>query len=120
MAMYRAPLRDMSFVLRELAGIGEIAKLPGFEETADVLDPVLAEAATFAREVLDPLNASGDRVGCAWRDGEVTTPPGFKDAYKQFAQAGWIGLPVAAEFGGQGLPHVVLGAVLEMWNAANI
>src|SRR5665213_602418 len=63
MASYRAPLRDMSFVLRELAGIDEIAKLPGFEETLDVLDPVLGEAATFAREVLDPLNASGEWAG---------------------------------------------------------
>jgi acyl-CoA dehydrogenase len=120
MASYRAPLRDMSFVLRELAGIDEIAKLPGFEETAEVLDPVLEEAATFANEVLDPLNVVGDRAGCTWKDGEVTTPPGFKAAYKQFADAGWIGLPVQAEYGGQGLPHVLLGAVLEMWNGANV
>jgi acyl-CoA dehydrogenase len=120
MASYRAPLRDMSFVLRELAGIDEIAKLPGFEETVEVLDPVLEEAATFASEVLDPLNAIGDRAGCTWKDGEVTTPPGFKAAYHQFAQAGWIGLPVQTEYGGQGLPHVLLGAVLEMWNGANV
>jgi alkylation response protein AidB-like acyl-CoA dehydrogenase len=120
MASYRAPLRDMSFVLRELAGIDDIATLPGFEETVDVLDPVLAEAATFAAEVLDPLNASGDRAGCTWKDGEVTTPPGFKDAYKQFAQTGWIGLPVPTRYGGQGLPQVLLGAVLEMWNGANV
>ena len=120
MASYRAPLRDMSFVLRELAGIDDIATLPGFEETVEVLDPVLAEAATFAAEVLDPLNAVGDRAGCTWKDGEVTTPPGFKDAYKQFAQAGWIGLPVATEYGGQGLPQLLLGAVLEMWNGANV
>ena len=86
MASYRAPLRDMSFVLRELAGIDEIAKLPGFEETVEVLDPVLEEAATFASEVLDPLNAIGDREGCVWKDGEVTTPCGFKEAYHQFAQ----------------------------------
>jgi 3-(methylthio)propanoyl-CoA dehydrogenase len=120
MARYRAPLRDMSFVLRELAGIDEIAKLPGFEETVEVLDPVLAEAAAFAADVLDPLNVSGDRTGCTWKDGEVTTPPGFKDAYRQFAQAGWIGLPVASENGGQGLPQALLGAVLEMWNGANV
>ncbi len=120
MASYRAPLRDMSFVLRELAGIAEIAALPGFEETVDVLDPVLAEAATFAAEVLDPLNASGDRAGATWNDGVVTMPSGFKAAYQQFAQAGWIGLPVSAEFGGQGLPQILLGAVLEMWNAANV
>jgi acyl-CoA dehydrogenase len=120
MASYRAPLRDMSFVLRELAGVDEIAKLPGFEETVEVLDPVLEEAATFAAEVLDPLNVVGDREGCVWHDGEVTTPRGFKEAYKQFAQAGWIGLPVQTEYGGQGLPHVLLGAVLEMWNGANV
>src|SRR5665213_2698769 len=120
MAMYRAPLRDMSFVLRELAGIDDIAKLPGFEETVEVLDSVLAEAAAFAAHVLDPLNAAGDRAGCTWKDGEVSTPAGFKDAYRQFAQAGWIGLPVATEYGGQGLPHVLLGAVLEMWNGANV
>ena len=64
MATYRAPLRDMAFVLRELAGIDDIATLPGFEETIEVLDPVLAEAAAFAADVLDPLNASGDRAGC--------------------------------------------------------
>jgi len=120
MAMYRAPLRDMSFVLRELAGIDDIAKLPGFEETVEVLDSVLAEAAAFAAHVLDPLNAAGDRAGCTWKDGEVSTPAGFKDAYRQFAQAGWIGLPVATEHGGQGLPQLLLGAVLEMWNAANV
>jgi 3-(methylthio)propanoyl-CoA dehydrogenase len=120
MARYRAPLRDMSFVLRELAGIDDIAKLPGFEETVEVLDPVLAEAAAFAGDVLDPLNVSGDRAGSTWKDGEVTTPPGFKDAYRQFAQAGWIGLPVATENGGQGLPQALLGAVLEMWNGANV
>jgi alkylation response protein AidB-like acyl-CoA dehydrogenase len=120
MATYRAPVRDMAFVLRELAGIDDIATLPGFEETVEVLDPVLAEAATFAAEVLDPINASGDRAGCTWNDGVVTTPPGFKAAYQQFARAGWIGLPVATQHGGQGLPQVLLGAVLEMWNGANV
>jgi alkylation response protein AidB-like acyl-CoA dehydrogenase len=120
MASYRAPLRDMSFVLRELAGVDAIAALPGFEETVDVLDPVLEEAATFARDVLDPINASGDREGCTWHDGAVTTPTGFKEAYHRFAQAGWIGLPVATEYGGQGLPQLLLGPVLEMWNAANV
>ena len=119
MARYRAPLRDMTFVLRELAGIDAIAALPGFEETLDVLEPILAEAATFASEVLDPLNASGDREGCRWHDGEVTTPTGFKEAYQQFARAGWIGLPVSSAYGGGGLPQLVLAPVLEMWNAAN-
>jgi 3-(methylthio)propanoyl-CoA dehydrogenase len=120
MGVYRAPLRDMQFALRELADIEGIARLPGCEETLDVLDPVLDEAAAFAAGVLDPLNRTSDKVGCTWKDGDVTTPPGFKDAYKKFAEAGWIGLPVPAEYGGQGLPQILLGPTLEMWNAANI
>ncbi|HYZ15632.1 MAG TPA: acyl-CoA dehydrogenase, partial [Candidatus Acidoferrum sp.] len=74
----------------------------------------------FATEVLDPINQSGDNEGCTWNDGVVTTPTGFKEAYKAFAQAGWIGLPVSVEHGGQGLPQVLLGPTLEMWNAANV
>ncbi len=120
MSVYRAPLRDMQFALRELAGIEEIAKLPGCEETLDVLDSVLEEAAAFASGVLDPLNRTGDTAGCTWKNGEVATAPGFKEAYKKFADAGWIGLPVPAEYGGQGLPQMLLGPTLEMWNAANI
>ncbi|GAC1570879.1 MAG: acyl-CoA dehydrogenase [Candidatus Elarobacter sp.] len=120
MSTYRAPLRDMQFVLRELAGVDEIAKLPGYEDSADVIDAILEEASTFATEVLDPINQSGDKEGCTWKNGEVTTPKGFKEAYKAFAQAGWIGLPVSAEHGGQGLPSVLLGPTLEMWNGANV
>ncbi|HEY0382665.1 MAG TPA: acyl-CoA dehydrogenase C-terminal domain-containing protein [Candidatus Elarobacter sp.] len=120
MSTYRAPLRDMQFVLRELAGVEEIAKLPGYEDTTDVLDAILEEASTFASEVLAPLNQSGDQEGCTWNDGVVTTPKGFKEAYHQFAKAGWIGLPVPAEYGGQGLPQIMLGPTLEMWNAANM
>ncbi|HEV2737710.1 MAG TPA: acyl-CoA dehydrogenase C-terminal domain-containing protein [Candidatus Elarobacter sp.] len=120
MSTYRAPLRDMQFVLRELAGVEEIAKLPGYEDTTDVLDAILEEASTFASEVLAPLNQSGDQEGCTWNDGVVTTPKGFKEAYHQFANAGWIGLPVQAEYGGQGLPQIMLGPTLEMWNAANM
>jgi 3-(methylthio)propanoyl-CoA dehydrogenase len=120
MSTYRAPLRDMQFALRELAGIEEVAKLPGCEETLEVLDSVLEEAASFAAGVLDPLNRSGDKEGCTWNAGEVKTPAGFKEAYKKFADAGWIGLPVPAEYGGQGLPQILLGPTLEMWNAANI
>jgi 3-(methylthio)propanoyl-CoA dehydrogenase len=120
MSVYRAPLRDMHFALRELAGIDEIAELPGCEETLDVLDSVLEEAAAFASGVLDPLNRTGDKAGCEFKDGAVTTPSGFKEAYKKFADAGWIGLPVPEEYGGQGLPQMLLGPTLEMWNAANI
>ncbi|MEO6913401.1 MAG: acyl-CoA dehydrogenase C-terminal domain-containing protein [Candidatus Baltobacteraceae bacterium] len=120
MSTYAAPLRDMQFVLRELAGVDEIAKLPGFEDTTDVLESILEEAGAFATGVLDPLNRSADKEGCTWKDGEVTTPKGFKEAYSQFAKAGWIGLPVQPEYGGQGLPQLMLGPTLEMWNAANI
>ena len=119
MSTYRAPLRDMQFVLRELAGLDDVAKLPGFEDTTDVLDAVLEEASTFASEVLDPINRIGDTAGCTFKDGEVATAPGFKEAYHQFAKAGWIGLPVSPEFGGQGLPQLLLGPTLEMWNGAN-
>ncbi len=110
----------MQFVLRELAALDELSKLPGFEEAAGVADPVLEEAASFAAGVLDPINQSGDREGCTWRDGVVTTPKGFKEAYAQFARGGWIGLAVPPEHGGQGLPAVLSGATLEMWNAANV
>ena len=120
MSTYRAPLRDMQFVLRELAGVDEVAKLPGFEDTTDVLESILEEAGSFATGVLDPLNRVADKEGCTWNDGEVTTPKGFKEAYKKFADAGWIGLPVPDEYGGQGLPSLLLGPTLEMWNAANI
>ena len=120
MSTYQAPLRDMQFVLRELTPIEEIAKLPGYEDTLDVVDSILEEANSFASGVLDPVNHSADKEGCTWKDGEVTTPKGFKEAYKKFADAGWIGLPVSAEYGGQGLPSLLLGPTLEMWNGANI
>ncbi|HEY5341727.1 MAG TPA: acyl-CoA dehydrogenase, partial [Candidatus Aquilonibacter sp.] len=108
------------FVLRELAGVDEVAKLPGFEDTTDVWESILDEAGSFATGVLDPLNRVADKEGCTWNNGKVTTPKGFKEAYKKFADAGWIGLPVPAEYGGQGLPQLLLGPTLEMWNAANI
>jgi alkylation response protein AidB-like acyl-CoA dehydrogenase len=110
----------MQFALREIAGVEDVAKLPGCEDTMDVLDSILEEAGAFATGVLDPLNRIGDKEGCKWHDGEVTTPKGFKEAYKKFADAGWIGLPVPAEYGGQGLPSILLGPTLEMWNASNI
>ncbi len=120
MSSYRAPLRDMQFVLRELAGVDAIAQLPGFEDTPGVLDAILEEASAFAGGVLDPINRTGDIEGCTWKDGAVTTPTGFKEAYSQFAKAGWIGLPVSPKHGGQGLPQLLLGPTLEMWNGANV
>jgi 3-(methylthio)propanoyl-CoA dehydrogenase len=120
MSTYQAPLRDMQFVLRELADVDEVAKLPGYEDTLEVVDSILEEAASFATGVLDPLNRIADKESCTWNNGAVTTPKGFREAYKKFAGAGWIGLPVHAEYGGQGLPQLLLGPTLEMWNAANI
>ncbi len=120
MSTYRAPLRDMQFVLNELAGLEQIAKLPGYEDTVDVVDAILQEAATFAAEVLDPINRSGDINGCKWNDGVVTTAPGFKEAYAQFAKAGWIGLPFSADHGGQGLPQLLTAPTIEMWNGSNV
>jgi 3-(methylsulfanyl)propanoyl-CoA dehydrogenase len=121
MSAYTAPLKDMRFVLHELAGLGEVAKLPGYEEaTPDTVDAILEEAARFAREVLDPLNRSGDQEGSQWSDGDVRTPKGFRDAYRKFAEGGWNALPFEPDWGGQGLPKLVATPVDEMWTSANM
>ena len=121
MSTYAAPLKDMRFVLNELAGLAEVAKLPGYEEaTPDTVDAILEEAARFAAEVLDPLNRTGDVEGSKLADGSVRTPPGFRDAYRKFAQGGWNALPFGPEWGGQGLPKVVATPVDEMWISANM
>ena len=120
MSTYRAPLRDFQFLINEMIDFPAIAKLPGFEEAPDVADAVLEEAANFAGNVLAPLNVVGDRQGAKWSDGNVATPKGFKEAYHQFAGAGWIGLPLPSDYGGQGLPQVLATATLEMWNASNL
>ncbi len=122
MSQYHAPLKEIRFVLNELAGLEQVAKLPGFEDAApDTVAAILDEAAKFATEVLDPLNAVGDREGARrLDDGSVKTPTGFKDAYLQFCANGWNGLTKNPEFGGQGLPQLVATAVEEMWHAANM
>jgi alkylation response protein AidB-like acyl-CoA dehydrogenase len=120
MSSYQAPLRDFHFLINEMLDLAAIAKLPGFEETPDVVDAVLEEAGNFAGNVLAPLNAIGDRQGAKWSDGNVATPKGFKEAYRQFADAGWIGLPLPPQYGGQGLPQVLSTATLEMWNGSNL
>ncbi|NJD24440.1 MAG: acyl-CoA dehydrogenase [Betaproteobacteria bacterium] len=120
MSEYVAPLRDIRFVMQELADGAGIGALPGCEEaTPDVVDAVLEEAARFAGEVLSPLNRIGDTQGARWHDRSVTTSPGFKEAYRQFVDNGWNGLGCDPQFGGQGLPHLVSTAVSEMWKAAN-
>jgi len=120
MSAYKAPLRDFQFLINELVDFGAISKLPGYEEVADIADAVLEEAGNFASNVLDPLNVVGDREGAKFADGNVTMPKGFKAAYEQFAGAGWVGLPMPAEYGGQGLPWLMSTATLEMWNASNL
>ena len=120
MSEYVAPVRDMQFVLKELAGLDQVAQLPGYEEaTPDLIDAVLEEAARFAEEVLSPLNWPGDQEGARWHDKTVVMPAGFKDAYKLFADSGWTALANEPEWGGQGLPKVVAAAVGEMWKSAN-
>ncbi len=120
MSAYKAPLRDFQFLINELVDFEAIAKLPGYEEAPDVADAVLEEAGNFASNVLDPLNVVGDREGAKYANEAVTTPKGFKDAYHQFAGAGWVGLPMPVEYGGQGLPWIISTATLEMWNASNL
>src|SRR5438105_3639076 len=121
MSAYVAPLKDMRFVLNELAGLSEVATLPGFEEASpDTVDAILEEASKFASEVLDPINLSGDQEGSSLSDGEVRTPRGFRDAYKQFCAGGWNALPFDAQWGGQGLPKLVSTPVQEMWKSSNM
>ncbi|NLP64974.1 acyl-CoA dehydrogenase [Paraburkholderia sacchari] len=118
---FTAPVKDMLFVLKELAGIDEVATLPGFEDAGfDTAQAVLEEAAKLCGEVLAPLNVEGDRTPSSWHDGEVTASPGFKAAFEQFAEGGWQGLQHPAEFGGQELPKLIGTPCNEMVNAANL
>jgi 3-(methylthio)propanoyl-CoA dehydrogenase len=121
MSDYVAPLKDMQFVLNELAGLDQVAKLPGCEDVSvELVDQILEESAKFCAEVLSPLNQPGDAEGSKWDQGKVTTPKGFIAAYKQFVEGGWNALQFPAEFGGQGLPKLVATPVMEMWKSANL
>ncbi|WP_374481214.1 acyl-CoA dehydrogenase [Zoogloea sp.] len=121
MNQYTAPIRDMQFVMQELAGLDQVLALPGYEEAdRDLVDAILEEAGKFAGEVLAPLNRVGDTEGCHWESGHVTTAPGFKEAYRQFVESGWNGVACELEFGGQGLPRLLSSAVREMWKASNM
>ena len=118
---YVAPLKDMLFNIKHLAHIDQIAQLPGMEDAGfDTAQAVLEEAAKFCEGVLSPLNWEGDKNPSSWKDGAVTATPGFKDAFKQYAEAGWQGLQHPVDFGGQGLPKTIGSAVGEMQNAANL
>ncbi len=118
---YQAPVADMQFVLHRLIPLTKINTLPGYEEVSDdLVNTILEEASKFAKEVLSPLNWTGDQEGCNYQDGEVKTPKGFKDAYAQYIEAGWISLAANPNFGGQGLPLTVATPVNEMWHSANM
>jgi len=118
---YQAPVKDMLFTIRALAGLEQVRQLPGFEEaTDDTVEAVLVEAAKFNAEVLAPLNWAGDLKPSSVSDGVVTTTPGFPAAFRAFAEGGWQGVQHPTAFGGQGLPKLVATACIEMVNSANL
>jgi alkylation response protein AidB-like acyl-CoA dehydrogenase len=111
----------MLFCMKELAGLADVARLPGFEEAGEeTAQAVLEECAKFNEGVVAPLNVLGDRNPSVWKDGQVRTTPGFKEAFRQFAEGGWQGLQHPIEFGGQGLPKTIGAACIEMINSANL
>lgn len=121
MATYKAPLRDMRFVLYELHDGATLAELPGFEDmTSELIDPVLEEAAKICEEVLFPLNRSGDEEGCRLENGVVRTPKGFPEAYQTFREGGWTSMTCDPVYGGQGVPNLVNVLVTEMICSANL
>ena len=118
---YRAPIKEMLFVMEELAGLRNVAALPGFEDYgSETALAVLEESAKFCEGVIAPLNWEGDKNPSTWKDGVVTTTPGFKEAFAQFAQGGWQGVSHPIEFGGQGFPKLVATGCTEMLHAANM
>ena len=114
MSEYRPPVRDMHFLLTQVLGFSH----PDLD--SETVEAVLGEAAKLAGDVLAPLNQKGDQAGSKLKDGVVTTPPGFKDAYKQYREGGWNAVPFEPEYGGQGLPFAIAFPVQEMWQAANM
>jgi alkylation response protein AidB-like acyl-CoA dehydrogenase len=118
---YRAPVADIAFALKHAAGLkAAIAEGLYGDLDEETVDSVLEEAGRFAGDVIAPLNRVGDKFGTPFKDGKVTTPPGWKEAYTAWAAAGWNGLAAPAEWGGQELPHAVNAACVEMWNAASM
>ncbi len=118
---FTPPLDDLRFVLDTLIDVPAVQTLPGHSDTnRELIDAVFEEAGKFAAQVLAPLNREGDIKGSQWKDGEVTSAPGFKDAYRQYCEAGWNALPFPTEWGGQGLPNIVSSPVSELVMAANL
>jgi len=121
MATYKAPIRDMKFVLYELLEGDKLCELPGYEEaTRDLVEPILEEAAKITEEVLFPLNRSGDEEECQWNEGKVSTPAGFKEAYTLFREGGWTAIACDPNYGGMGMPKMVNTMVEEMICSANL
>jgi alkylation response protein AidB-like acyl-CoA dehydrogenase len=121
MSDYNAPVQDMQFILKNLCDMDGIRKFPAFTETTeDLIEAILTESARFTREVVAPLNQIGDQQGSTLSDGVVTTPDGFKEAYKAFVEGGWNGTPFEPEHGGMGLPWTVTTALQEMWQSSNL
>ena len=118
---YLAPVKDLLFALKELGNIDAVAQLPGFEDAGfDTAQAVLEECAKLSEGVMAPLNAVGDKDPSWWKDGVVTTTPGFKDAFRQYVEGGWQGLQHPAAFGGQALPKIISAPCMEMLNSANM
>ena len=118
---YTAPLKDMQFVMAHLAGLDKVAALPGMEDFgADTAQAVLQESARFCQDVVAPLNWEGDKAPSSWKDGVVTTTPGFRQAFRQFSEGGWQGVIHPADFGGQGMPKLIATACTEMLHASSL
>jgi acyl-CoA dehydrogenase len=118
---YRAPVADIAFALKHGAGMAEALSSGLYGDlSADDIDAVLTEAGRFATDVIAPLNRVGDQFGTPFKDGRVTMPPGWAEAYRDWSAAGWNGLAGPAEWGGQGLPRALNAACVEMWNAASM
>ena len=116
---YRAPVADMAFTLEHAAGLGRAREEGLLEDLArDDVEAILDEAAKFATDIIAPLNAVGDRHGTPFKDGVIAMPPGWKDAYRAWTQAGWNAVSAPAQWGGQALPQSVNAACTEMWNSA--
>jgi hypothetical protein len=122
MPSYKAPVEEVLFLLRDVFPIQRYNNLPGFAEaTPDVVEAIVSEAAKLCEETLQPLNQTGDRAGCVRnKDGSVTTPQGFKEAYRAFVEGGWVGLAADPDYGGQGLPYTLAAIINEFASSANM